>query len=172
MFARRVDQCCSHGSRYRRPVASKHRQRLGRVVVGAKSDRVSHKPDCTTICKTQSRGSVEVGADLIGSVAEMGSCPRFLRQMCYICRMSEVAARELRNSTADVLRRVESGERVTITSRGRPVAELTPVRARRRKPISRGDLTRRLSDAQADSGLRDDLAALAGDTTDDLGPIR
>lgn len=86
--------------------------------------------------------------------------------------MTEIATRELRNNTADVLRRVEAGEPVTITSRGRPVAEITPVRAARRRPISRAELTRRLSHAQADSGLREDLALLAGDTTDDLGPIR
>lgn len=93
-------------------------------------------------------------------------------QMCYVRGMSEVAARELRNNTAELLRRVEAGEQVTITSRGRPVAELTPVRASRRRPISRIELTRRLSRAQADPGLRDDLSELAGDTTDDLGPIR
>ena len=86
--------------------------------------------------------------------------------------MSEVAARELRNHTADVLGRVEAGEHVTITSRGRPVAELIPVRARRRRPISAAELVQRLGVAQADPGLRDDLASLAGDTTDDLGPIR
>ena len=86
--------------------------------------------------------------------------------------MSEIAARDLRNRTADVLRRVEAGEQVTITSRGRPVAHLTPIRAARRRPISRAELTRRLARAQADPGLRDDLAVLAGDTTDDLGPIR
>lgn len=86
--------------------------------------------------------------------------------------MSEVAARELRNRTADVLRRVEAGEQVTITSRGRPVAELTPVRPVRRRPIPREELIRRLSRAQADPGLRDELATLAGDTTDDLDPIR
>ncbi len=86
--------------------------------------------------------------------------------------MSEVAARELRNRTADVLRRVEAGERVIITSRGRPVAELTPLRAVRRGPIVRAELIRRLARTQADSGLRQDLAVLAGDTTDDLGPIR
>lgn len=86
--------------------------------------------------------------------------------------MSEIAARELRNRTADVLRRVEAGEQVTITSRGRPVAELTPVRAVGRRPIARTELTRRLGRTQADSGLREDLAGLAGDTTDDLGPIR
>lgn len=93
-------------------------------------------------------------------------------QLCYICRMSEIASRELRNSTAEVLRRVEAGEQVTITSRGRPVAELSPVRTGRRKPITREDLIRRLGRTQADSGLREDLALLAGDTTDDLGPIR
>jgi len=86
--------------------------------------------------------------------------------------MSEVATRELRNRTADVLARVSAGETVTITSRGRPVAELTPVRPTRRRPITRTDLAQRLRRVQADSGLRDDLAELAGDTTDELGPIR
>lgn len=85
--------------------------------------------------------------------------------------MSDVAARELRNRTADVLRRVAAGEPVTITSRGRPVAELIPLRTVRRRPIARADLIRRLDAAQADPGLRQDLAILAGDTTDDLGPI-
>ena len=85
--------------------------------------------------------------------------------------MSEIAARDLRNHTADVLRRVEEGEQVTITSRGRAVAELIPVRTARRRPIARAELVRRLALAQADAGLRDDLALLAGDTTDDLGPV-
>jgi prevent-host-death family protein len=86
--------------------------------------------------------------------------------------MTEIAARELRNHTADVLRRVQAGEQVTITSRGRPVAALTAVRPVGRRPITRAELTRRLGQAQADPGLRHDLALLAGDTTDDLGAIR
>jgi prevent-host-death family protein len=86
--------------------------------------------------------------------------------------MTEVGARELRNRTADVLRRVEAGEQVTITSRGRPVAHLVRVSAVRRKPIARAELVRRLGIAQADPALRGDLAGLAGETTDDLGPIR
>ncbi|MGL4175113.1 MAG: type II toxin-antitoxin system Phd/YefM family antitoxin [Dermatophilaceae bacterium] len=86
--------------------------------------------------------------------------------------MTDIAARELRNHTADVLRRVQEGERVTITSRGRPVAELSPIRPVRRRPIPRAELVRRLARAQADAELRDDLARLAGDTTDDLGPVR
>ncbi|MGK2938631.1 MAG: type II toxin-antitoxin system Phd/YefM family antitoxin [Solirubrobacteraceae bacterium] len=86
--------------------------------------------------------------------------------------MSDVAARDLRNNTAEVLRRVEAGEPVTITSRGRPVAELVPISRYGRRPIPRAELLRRLTVVQADPGLRADLADLAGDTTDDLGPIR
>jgi len=86
--------------------------------------------------------------------------------------MSEIAARELRNHTADVLRRVEAGEKVTITSRGRAVAQLVPVRPLRRRPIARAELMRRLTASQADPGLRADLSGLAGESTDHLGPIR
>ena len=86
--------------------------------------------------------------------------------------MSEtVASRDLRNDTAGVLRRVEAGERVTITVNGKPVAEIVPLRRTRRSWISRDDLVARLGTAQADPGLRDDLRWLAGDTTDDLGPV-
>lgn len=86
--------------------------------------------------------------------------------------MAEVASRELRNDTAGVLRRVESGERVVVTVNGRAVAELVPVQRTRRSWVRRADLIDRLRRVQADPGLRADLAALAGDTTDDLGPIR
>lgn len=43
-----------------------------------------------------------------------------------------------------------------------------PLTVSRRRWISRGDLALRLRVAQADNGLRDDLARLAGATTDDL----
>lgn len=86
--------------------------------------------------------------------------------------MSETAAsRDLRNDTAGVLRRVQAGERVTITQNGRPVAELVPLRRGGRSWIGRDELVARLRDAQADPGLRTDLERIAGDTTDDLGPI-
>jgi len=85
--------------------------------------------------------------------------------------MESVAARELRNDTAGLLRRVEAGEEVVITVNGRPAARLVAVDARRRW-LPRAELARRLRSAQADPGLRADLAALAGDTTDDLGPVR
>lgn len=86
--------------------------------------------------------------------------------------MAEIASRELRNDTAGVLRRVEAGESLTVTSNGRPVAQLVPVPRRRRTWLSREELIRILEEAQADPGLRDDLRELAGETTDDLGPIR
>lgn len=85
--------------------------------------------------------------------------------------MSEVASRELRNDTAGVLRRVRAGENVTITVSGRAVAVLTAVQPQRRRWLNKTEFLTRLRRTQADPGLRDDLAALAGDTTDDLGPI-
>lgn len=96
---------------------------------------------------------------------------RVLRKY-YACRMSEVASRKLRNETAGLLRRVQAGEDITVTLNGRPVARLVPFEPARRRWLSREQLMRKMRRAQADSGLRDDLAALAGDTTDDLDPLR
>ena len=86
--------------------------------------------------------------------------------------MSEVASRELRNDTAGVLRRAQAGEALTITVKGKPFARLTAVQPSRRRWLSGAELAQRLKRVQADPGLRRDLAALAGDSADDLGPIR
>jgi prevent-host-death family protein len=86
--------------------------------------------------------------------------------------MTEVGSRDLRNDTAGVLRRVQAGEDITITVKGRPVAVLSATQLQRRRWLTKAEFLARLRRAQADPGLRDDLAALAGDTTDDLGPIR
>lgn len=86
--------------------------------------------------------------------------------------MTEVASRELRNDTAGVLRRAQGGEDITVTVNGKPVARLTPLQPSRRRWLTRDELVGRLTRAQADPGLRLDLADLAGDTTDDLGPLR
>jgi prevent-host-death family protein len=85
--------------------------------------------------------------------------------------MVEVATRELRNDTAGVLRRVEAGETVIITVRGKPVAELIPHRRDEPRWMPREELIELLKTHSADPGLRDDLERIAGDTTDDLGPI-
>ena len=77
----------------------------------------------------------------------------------------DVSVRELRNHTADVLRRVEAGERLRVTVDRRPVAELAPLPARdvwvpRERVISA--LT------QADAELRDELAEALPDTLDEV----
>jgi prevent-host-death family protein len=86
--------------------------------------------------------------------------------------MATVATRDLRNDTASVLRRVQAGEEIIITVNGKPVAQLLPLPTSGRRWVGRADLARRLRTAQADPGLRRDLARLAGETTDDLPPIR
>ena len=78
-----------------------------------------------------------------------------------------VAARELRNSTRELLARVQAGEEITITVHGRPAAVLTPLRDRPRW-VTREEFVTRLVSRAADARLRDDLDDLAPDTTDDL----
>jgi prevent-host-death family protein len=41
--------------------------------------------------------------------------------------MSSVGIRELRQRASELIRRVEAGETIEITDRGRPVARLTPL---------------------------------------------
>ncbi len=87
--------------------------------------------------------------------------------MCYGCRMTEVASRELRNATRALLARVEAGEEVTITVDGRPVAVLRPV-GRRPSWLARDEFLRRLVRHQADPGLAHELTTLSPDSTEDL----
>ena len=74
--------------------------------------------------------------------------------------------RELRNRTAEVVAAVESGERVVLTVRGDPVADIVPHGSRARWLSGEG-LAHQLAGRAADPGLRDDLAVLAGRTLDD-----
>jgi prevent-host-death family protein len=86
--------------------------------------------------------------------------------MCYIrCVSGDVSVRELRNHTAEVLRRVEAGERLRVTVDRRPVAELAPLPARAMW-VPRERVMSALT--QADAALRDELAEALPDTTDDL----
>jgi prevent-host-death family protein len=59
--------------------------------------------------------------------------------------MREIGVRELKAQLSSVLRDVEKGERVTVTSRGRPVAEIVPVVPERseamKKLIAEGKVT-------------------------------
>ena len=92
-----------------------------------------------------------------------------VRERRYLSDMETVAFGDLRKHTAAVLRRVQSGEVVAVTVRGETVAELWPPGDHLRRAFARRDLARVLS-AQADPGLRDDLAALTGET-DESDPI-
>lgn len=71
-----------------------------------------------------------------------------------------------------MLRRVEAGESVVITVRGKPVADLVPHRPEGPRWVGPEEVMEIVSKYSADPGLRDDLERIAGDTTDDLGPIR
>ena len=77
----------------------------------------------------------------------------------------DVSVRELRNHTAEVLRRVEAGERLRVTVDRRPVAELTPL-ASRDVWVPRERVKRAL--VQADADLRDELTEVLTDTIDEL----
>ena len=84
--------------------------------------------------------------------------------------MTNVAARELRNETRAVLERVESGESVTITVAGRPVATLEPIQSRA-EFTPRADFVRAVLTRQADPALAAELRDLSPDTTSDLRPL-
>lgn len=81
--------------------------------------------------------------------------------------MTDVASRELRNSTRSLLDRVEAGERLTITVDGRPVAVLAPI-GRRPRWVSKAEFVPAVLANQADADLTADLQELAGEMTDDL----
>jgi prevent-host-death family protein len=70
----------------------------------------------------------------------------------------DVSSRDLRNHTADVLRRVEAGERIRISVNRRAVAELVPLE--RPRWTSGAAVERILREAPADAGLLGDLAAV------------
>jgi prevent-host-death family protein len=47
--------------------------------------------------------------------------------MCYLVCMERVEVRDLRQNSAAVLRRVETGEIIEVTDRGRAVARIVPL---------------------------------------------
>jgi prevent-host-death family protein len=77
-----------------------------------------------------------------------------------------ISVRELRNTVSAVLRRVEAGERLTVTVDRRPVAELIPLQHRR--TVSAAAALRIVARSAADSRLLEDVRHLLPDTTDDV----
>jgi prevent-host-death family protein len=81
--------------------------------------------------------------------------------------MREIPQRELRNNVAAVLREVEAGATLRVTVRGRPVADLVPVTARK-TALSRDEIMRIVASAPLDAGFAADLDAVVGATIDEL----
>jgi prevent-host-death family protein len=79
----------------------------------------------------------------------------------------DVGVRELRNQTSQVIDAVRAGERVTLTVRGEPVADIVPHRQRGRW-LSGPSLQRELRARGADPGLSRELDELTGHTLDEL----
>jgi antitoxin (DNA-binding transcriptional repressor) of toxin-antitoxin stability system len=63
---------------------------------------------------------------------------------------------------------------MVITVRGRPVADLVPHRAGANGPrwVGPDEVMEIVTKYSADPGLRDDLERLAGETSDELPPLR
>lgn len=82
--------------------------------------------------------------------------------------MRTVSIRELRNHTADVIASVEAGERIVLTSNGRPIADVVP-HMQRARWIPGDLLLEALAEgAGADRELREDLDRVFGGTTDEI----
>lgn len=77
--------------------------------------------------------------------------------------MDVIPQKTLRNDVGEVLRRVEAGERFTVTVAGRPVAELHPTG--RRRWVS-GPALAQLWHGPAPSDLDADLARLGAELAD------
>jgi len=79
----------------------------------------------------------------------------------------EIPQRELRNEITEVLRQVAAGQRLRVTVRGRPVADLVPVSEDRRF-VSRSEFERIIVDDPLDPGFVEDVHAALGSTVDEL----
>jgi prevent-host-death family protein len=79
----------------------------------------------------------------------------------------EIGVRELRNRTSQVIEAVRSGERVTLTVHGEPIADIVP-HGRRARWLAGGLLRDQLAEHAADPGLQAELDDLAGQTVDEL----
>jgi prevent-host-death family protein len=82
--------------------------------------------------------------------------------------MAAIPARDLRNHTAEILRRVEAGEEIEVFKDNRPVARIVPF-SRRRRWLPAAEIGRELARLGPDNtGLAEELGTILTDTTDDL----
>jgi prevent-host-death family protein len=82
--------------------------------------------------------------------------------------VNAIPARDLRNHTAEVLRRVEAGEELEVLKDNRPVARIIPI-SQRRQWLPATEVGHELARLGPDTtGLADDLRATLTETTDDL----
>jgi prevent-host-death family protein len=81
----------------------------------------------------------------------------------------EVASRELRNHTAGLLRKVEEGETIVITLRGKPVADLIPHRQDAPRWLTPSDVLEIRKITSEDPTWATELAEMRA--ADELGPI-
>lgn len=77
--------------------------------------------------------------------------------------MTTIPQKTLRNDVSEVLRRVEAGERFTVTVAGRPVADLAP--AGKRRWVS-GDALNKVWHGPAPASLAGDLETFDASVTD------
>jgi prevent-host-death family protein len=129
------------------------------------------------ICSSDSVNSVlrrnSRGADLSATMnfRRPPERPHSSAAVCYACSMDwpeqEIPQRELRNDIANVLKRVARGQRLRVTVRGRPVADLIPVSAARRF-VPRSEFGAILLEDPLDRRFQDDVRAALGGTVDEL----
>jgi len=82
--------------------------------------------------------------------------------------MEAVPARDLRNRTAEVLRRVEAGEEIEVLKDNRPVARIVPLKSRREWVLV-AEIAHELARLGPDTtGLAEELRTTLTDTTEDL----
>ena len=80
--------------------------------------------------------------------------------------MREIPQRDLRNNVSAVLREVEAGSSLRVTVRGRPVADLVPIRAKKLS-LSPDEVRRLVADAPLDVAFLADVDAVAGERIDE-----
>ena len=82
--------------------------------------------------------------------------------------MTAIPARDLRNHTAEVLRRVEAGEEIEVLKDNRPIAKIVPL-PRRRQWVPAAEIGHELARLGPDTtGLAQELRETLTETTDDM----